>query len=1110
MYHLLLLITLGFSGAIKAKANDLSFHPVHQQQLTIRGVVTSSDDAQPLEGVSITTNGKALGVTGSDGRFQIATPAGTVVAFSIIGYTTQTTTVTQNDDNLAITLEPTATGISEVVVTALGIRRDEKSLGYSVAKVDNEDLTTTVSNNWLNSMQGKVAGLTLDQANTGPGGSMRMTLRGDQSLNYGNNEALLVIDGVPVSSGTTATASGTNYANADAPVDFGNAASELNPEDIESVSVLKGPSATALYGSRAANGAIVITTKSGRTDKGIGITVNSSATFENAGWWPKFQREYGAGNSDEEYSMWDVPADLAEDGIASPRSYSRYAFGAKFEPGAERYLYTSRNWDTGEFTRQPWVYADNWYTGLFQTGALYNNTVSIDGNTGKGTSIRLSFTDTRNDWIVPNSGYTRQNISLSLSQEINKYITVSSRVNYYMRNSDNIPMSGYDEASVMYSLVWGQNVNDIEKTYKAEHELGRFNRDVYEAGGEGGLGLVYPAANTYNPYRTLYKELNGLDRDRVFGNIGVTVNILDGLSLAVKSGMDLNAEFRTQQKPKLASDHLYGFYREQNITDYEMNTDFLLRYTPELAEGPFTATFSLGGNNMIQRYNRKNVSLERLDVDDFYSLSNIASGFPAVPTAFRSEKVVNSLYGLAQFGWRDMLFVDITGRNDWSSTLAKQNNSYFYPSVSMSLLLDQLLHMGTSSSWVDMLKLRASWANVGNDTSPYALDQYYSRTDYSGGYWLPTTIPDPMIQPENVESWEAGIDGSFFKGRMSMDLTLYNTSTTNQIVSATSDMMSGASGVRINVGEIANKGIEVTTSFAPFRRKDGFNWSFGLNWSRNWNKLVSLTDDWDPAQPLQTSNGTTIGSRTYIYSFVGEEMHVIYGKDYQKAPEGAFYTDENGNRIDVSGQDIVDASTGYPILDNAPETRIGQVNPDWRAGMTHSFSYRNFNLGLTFTGQWGGNTFSVTNFALSYQGKLENSLAGRYEGLVHPGVNRVEDSEGNVTYAPNEAVTDNIRDYYNKYVWVRDNTRNNTFDTSFLKFREARLSYDLPQAYCQKLGFLQSGSIGVYATNIFMFTNFPQFDPETGMLSGTSIYKGIETMAFPMTRTYGLNLRLTF
>src|SRR5690606_486031 len=235
-----------------------------------------------LEGVSITTNGTALGVTGSDGRFQIATPAGTVIAFSINGYATQTTTVTQNDDNAVITLDPTATGISEVVVTALGIRREEKSLGYSVAKVDNEDLTNTVSNNWLNSMQGKVAGLVLDRANTGPGGSMRMTLRGDQSLNYGSNEALLVIDGVPVSSGTTATASGTNYANADAPVDFGNAASELNPEDIESVSVLKGPSATALYGSRAANGAIVITTKSGRTDKGIGITVNSSATFENA------------------------------------------------------------------------------------------------------------------------------------------------------------------------------------------------------------------------------------------------------------------------------------------------------------------------------------------------------------------------------------------------------------------------------------------------------------------------------------------------------------------------------------------------------------------------------------------------------------------------------------------------------------------------------------------------------------------------------------------------------------------------------------------------------------------------------------------------------------
>lgn len=1086
-----------------------------QQLGKIMGKVTNGQ-GEPLAGASIRIMELNRGVsTDRDGAFAISIQPGTyTLEANYVSYERQSKPGIQVKPNGTVTvdfvLQESLDALDEVVITALGLTREEKSLGYAVTKLDTEDLNSTKSSNWLNSMQGKVPGLILDRANTGPSPSMRLTLRGDQSLNYNSNEALLVVDGIPISSGTTATSSGTNYANADAPVDFGNAASELNPEDIASVTVLKGPSATALYGSRAANGAVIITTKSGRSTKGIGVTVNSSATFERAGFWPDFQTQYGAGNTDLEYSMWDVPADLAADGVAVNRHYSRYAFGQKFDPNEQRYLYVSRDWETGRFTKQPWVYAENWYTGIFQTGALFDNTVAVDGNNGKGTSVRLSFTDSKNNWILPNTGYKRQNLSLSLSQEINKNIILNGRVNYYMRDSDNIPMSGYDEASVMYSLVWGQNVNDIEKTWKTEYEQGRFNRDVYEAGGQGGLGLVYPSANTYNPYRSLYEELNSLDRDRVFGNVGLTFNLLEGLSLAVRSGMDLNLEFRTQQKPKLASDNLEGFYREQNITDYEMNNDFLLRYERNFLGNQLTASMAFGGNNMIQRYNRKNVTLERLDVDGFYSLSNIASGFPPIPTAFRSEKVINSLYGLAQFGWNDMLFLDITGRNDWSSTLARQNNSYFYPSVSMSLLLDRALRLDARTAWIDLLKLRASWANVGNDTSPYALDRYYSRTDYSGSYVLPTTIPDPLIRPENVESWEAGVEGRFFKNRISADVTVYKTSTTNQIVSATTDLMSGASGMRINVGEIENKGLEISADFVPIRRPNGFNWSMGVNWYKNWNKLVSLTDDWDPSQPLQTSVGTTIGSRTYIYSFVGEEMHVIYGKDYQKAPEGAFYVNENGDRVDVSGQDIVNVQTGFPVLDDAPETRIGNVNPEWRAGMTQRFSYKNFSLGLTFTGQWGGNMFSVTNFALSYQGKLTNSLAGREGGLIHSGVNIVEDESGNIAYVPNETEVSNYRDYYNKYVWVRDNTANNTFDTSFLKLREARFDYGFPQAFCRRLGFLQSGSIGVFATNLFMLTNFPQFDPETGLISGTSIYKGIETMAFPMTRSFGLNLRLAF
>ena len=1084
---------------------------VSRQVESVSGKVINQEGG-PLPGVTVVVKGSTQGtITDINGIFSITDlPPGAILVFSFVGMKSQEIAV-GFQSLINVTLKEETLGINEVVVTALGITRVDKSLGYAVSKIDGQDLTGDASSNWMNALSGKVAGLVIDNAGTGPGGSMRVTLRGDQSLNYGNNEALFIVDGVPISSGTTATSGGTNYANNDAPIDFGNGSSDINPEDIESVSVLKGPAATALYGSRAANGAIVITTKSGRKDKGIGVTVNSSVAFEKAGYWPDFQTEYGAGNGiSKPYSFWTLSEEMAPDGIAVNRNYSRYAFGEKFDPAQYRYLYESKNWDTGEYTQLPWRYAENWYTGFFKTGVTWDNTVTIDGNNGKGSSVRLSLTDSRNNWILPNTGYVRQNLSLSFQQEINKYIKVNAKVNYYLKNSDNIPTSGYAAGSAMYELVWGQNVNDINKAWKAEYENGRFNRDNYEGGGVNGMSLVYPNEDTYNPYRSMYEHLNSLDKDRVFGNIALELILAKGLTLTLRSGMDMNIEFRTQRKPKLASGYLYGFYREQTIRSYEMNHDFLLSYNRQAFNNRLKMSCAFGGNNMTDNYANTSITLERIGVENFYSISNEASGFPAQPSALRRNKAVNSFYGFAQFGWDDFVFLDITGRNDWSSSLSSDNNSYFYPSVSLSLLLDKVLSIKDKADWIDLLKLRTSWANVGNDTSPFSLDQYYGQTDYTGGYVLPGTIPDPNIKPENVESIEVGLEGKFFQNRIDFDVAAYTTSTTNQIVSAKTDLITGASAMRINVGEIRNRGIEVSARFAPVRNKTGFNWMFNFNWARNWNTLVSLTDDWDPNQPLQTANGTTIGGRTYIYSFVGEEMHVIYGKDYQRAPKGAYYIDTKGKKVDVSGMALVDPKTGYPILDSNPETRIGKVNPDWRAGMIHTFSYRNFSLSLAFSAQWGGNTYSVTNFALSYQGKLKNSLEGRYNGLIHKGVVEMIDAAGNISYAPNKTVTKNIVDYYNKYVWVRDNTRNNTFDTSFLKLREVKLDYKVPQSLYKRAGFLQGLSVSAFATNLFCWTKFPQFDPETGSVKGSSIFKGIETMAFPLTRTYGISTKFSF
>lgn len=1085
--------------------------PALSQGREIKGIVYESDGITPVIGATVMIKGTSTGVySDTNGAYTIrATGDNPVLVFQFLGFESQE--VEAGAQTLInVVLKQEAVQLEGVVVTALGLTREQKSLGYSVSKVDNATITKAVAGNWLTNMSGKVAGLSFDQAGSGPTASKRVTLRGDQSLNYGNNEALFVIDGVPVASGMTATASGSNYANQDSPVDFGNAASDINPEDIETISVLKGPAATALYGSRAANGAIVITTKSGRKDKGIGVSVSSSVVFEQAGYWPDFQTEYGSGSDMglNPYCFWPLTAAQAPDGIVTTRNISRYAFGERYDASLMRYQYASKNWETGEYTQTPWVYQDDWYTGLFETGVTYNNTVTIDGSNGKGTSTRLSYTDTRNNWILPNTGYYRQSVSMAYNSEINKYIKVNAKVNYYHKGSDNMPVAGYDETSPMYALVWGYNSSSIED-WKNEYFENRYNLVNWSnTEGTNGQSLVFPSTSSYNPFRTLYEELNYQDKDRVFGNIGVNINLMKGLTLDLRSGLDWDDDFRTLRKPYYTTDFPKGFYREQTIRGYEFNNDFLLKYNnTELANKRFGITAAFGGNNMSREYYQSRISLGQLGEEGIYHSTNLPTGVIPDPYNYRSKKVINSLYGLASFSWDDTYFLDVTGRNDWSSTLSKGYWSYFYPSVAASILLDRALMMKNYAAWIDLLKLRLSWANVGNDTSPYSLDQYYGSTSFSGGYVLPGTIPDPLIKPENVASWELGVEGRFLKNRIGLDVTFYNSSTTNQIVTVEMDQITGATGMRINAGEIKNKGVEITSQLVPVDNGK-FRWTMNLTWSKNKNTLESLQDGWDPTQPLQTDIGTTIGSRTYIYSFVGEEMHIIYGRGYQRAPEGSYYIDGEGNQVDCSGMKLIDAN-GYPILDDNPTRRIGKVNPDWKAGMSHTLTYKNLSLSASFTGQKGGNCYSVTNFSLSYQGKLKNSLEGRYDGLVVEGVNATTVA-GVTTYTENTKVTSNIQTYYNTYVWNRNNTEENTFSTSFLKMTEARLDYRIPAGLIQKTRVVMGAEIGVFATNLFCITPFPQYDPETGMLNGSQIYKGIEAMSFPMTRTYGVNVKLSF
>ena len=1044
-----------------------------QKKADITGTVYDSDGTTPAVGCAVTIEGTPTGViTDINGKYKIRGGETQTLVFSSLGYKTQKILIGPKT-RIDVTLEADSQEIEGVVVTALGIKRDEKALGYAVTKVDNDVLTSTVSSNWMNALSGKVAGLNFDQASTGPGGSMRVTLRGETSINMNGGTALFVVDGVPITSSTTSSTSESAYNSTDGAVDFGNAAGDINPEDIENVSVLKGPAATALYGSRAANGAIIITTKSGRTTKGIGVTFSSSVSFEKAGFWPDFQYEYGAGRfGGNPYSFYSV------DGVS--RNWSSYAFGDKFD-GHLTYEWPSLN-DDGTYTMMEWR-PRNFFAGFFDTGVTWNNNISVSGNNGKGTSVRVSVTDVRNDWIVPNTGYKQQTFSISLSQQINKYIKLDAKVNYYRKDSDNLPMTGYGGSSIMYPLLWNTPNVDAQ-WFKADYK--KWVRE----GGDLSKSTQHVSANGNNPYYTAYEQLNKLDRDRVFGNLAATINFTEELSLILRCGMDLNNDFRTQQKPKGAKTYINGMYKEQTVFDYEMNNDFLLRYTKKLNDFDLSASF--GGNNMMQSY-RSNTSLaESLVVDRDYRLSNSVDR-PKV-TSIRRQKSINSFYGLISASWRNMIFLDVTGRNDWSSTLAPGNNSYFYPSVSGSVILSDLLHIDTPM--VNFLKVRASWANVGNDTSPYQLLNYYNNSSFTGGFNMPTNKANYNLKPENVESWEFGVEGRFFDSRLTFDVAFYNATTTNQIISVPVDITTGVYNTIVNTGEINNRGWEVSARIQPVRNKN-IRWDMNFTWSRNRNKVVELAPNLD-------SWTIATGPRGEIRAVPGGSLDDLYGSGYEKAPKGSYVTADDGSTIDVSGWDIVD-SDGYPVLASEFEN-LGNTQADWKAGWMNSISYKNFRLSFSFSAQWGGQAYSFTNAMLGYQGKIKATLPGRYDGLIHKGVNQNADG----TYSINKTVTASIESYYNLRVFNRDNVVNNTFSTSFLKMKDIRLEYSLPKKIAAKTKVLQGASIAFFATNLFCWTNWPQFDPEIATMNGSKITKGFETAAFPMTRTYGVNLKLQF
>ncbi len=1083
-----LLASLLLSGLSAARA-----------QGTVSGTVYDADRTVPLAGATVqVSDTRVFAITGPDGKFTIKASAGDELAVQFLGYEEARVTV-GNAVTYDIILTPGSEMLSETVVTALGLTREKRSLGYAVVELSGEELNQSQSSNWLGGLEGKVPGVQFNKA-SGPMSSTRVVVRGDPSLS-GTGSALFIVDGVPIESGMVANASGSGYTNDDSPIDFGDNGSDLNPEDIESVTVLKGAAATALYGSRAGNGAVIITTKSGARQKGVGVTFSTRFTYDVPGYWPDFQSTYGPGSDLglDEYVLWgNNPEGLS-------RHYSRTSFGEEFNPSVLRYQWNSINWETGEMTRTPFVYADDWYTGLYRSGMTWENSLAVDGGTEKGTRVRVSATTARNDWILPNTGYRRNSITLSFKTPVTKFMDFNLKVNYYMTDSDNLPSAAYSINSVNYQLLWNRT-NVPVSAYADEYFSGRWNRNAYN----NPRAFLIGQEEYYNPWRVLYEMTNTQDKDRVFGNAGLHIDIWKKkITLDLKTGLDIVNEFRTQRKPWYTNNYPQGWYREQNNYVSQFNSDFMLKYTDAFFSDRLSLTAAFGGNNMVYHRRSHKFTIDKLEVEGVYNTANYpAETIPDV-SFYRSAKVVNSLYGMLSLGWKDMVYLDVTARNDWTSTLSPGNWSFFYPSVSAAAILSKLTGLDRYSDYVNLIKLRASWANVGKDTSPYAISYSYTNTNFPGGYRPAATMPDYYLRPENVATWEVGLEGKFFRNRVTFDIAAYSSAVTNQIYDRPVDYMTGAKYYTSNIGLIRSRGLELAFGFVPVKTRD-FTWSVSINAATSYTVLEHMFDGWDNNQPHRSDVGTTIGSRLYVYNYVGQQMGQLWGKGLTLAPPGSYILDEDGGRTDCSGENVIHATTGLPSMSD--ELRyLGNVNPDWIGGFSMSFKYKGFTLNTTFSAQIGGKTYSVTAAILGYQGKMKNTLEGRQDGLVAPGVNFVGyDADGNGIYRRNTTLTGNIQTYYSSYAANRYNFKEYIYDNSFLKLKEVMLGYDFPEKWMKATRILQGASLSVYATNLFCLSNFPFFDPEvTGTNSGNS-YRGIEAGAFPMCRSYGFNLKLKF
>lgn len=1044
-------------------------------QTKISGTVTAATGNETIPFVTIiASNGNS---TNSDenGQFSITASMEDTLLFSSFGFESKTITV-KNKMILAVILSESTTSLNEVVVTALGLERNTKELGYAVQSINSKGITEVKTVNFLNNLSGKLAGVTISQGATGVGSSSKITIRGEAS--FSNNNPLFVVDGIPINNATV-----FNFTNEAAAgfqeIDFGNGAMDVNADDIEEVSVLKGPSAAALYGSRASNGVIVIKTKSGKQSKGLGISINTSLFVDSAFKLPKFQNSYGQGNSGNfEFNnglgggindgitySWGPRLNA---GIFTPQYDSPvYLDNGTVVRGGDTALYNGISITPTELKSHP----DN-LKNFYKTGITTINNIAISNGFETG-NYRLSFTDLRSESIIPGVNLDRQTVATKLNFKPTDNTKISSAITYTNSSSDNRPANGYGSENVNYSLVaWGPrslNINNL--------------KNYWQPVLEGVQQYSYNYTYFDNPYFILFENKNAFNRDRVFGNLAIQHQFSKQLSLSVRTGMDYSSEKRTLRRAFSSNRFKNGAYAEHDVFFREINTDFLLNYKDNF--GDFNLDVSLGGNRLDQKAATTQSQTVNLAQPGIFNLNNAAS--PIEVLQYDSKKRINSFYGLAKLGFKNYLYLDITARNDWSSALATpysvDGTSFFYPSASASFILSNL---ATLPELFSFAKFRASIAQVGNDTNAYQTSgAFVSQTPFNG---QPTfsdqnLIPNANLKPESTTSFEIGTDFRFFNDRIKFDFTYYNATTTDQIVSLPIPVSSGYQQQVVNGGKVNSEGFEIILNFTPIETYS-FSWNSTFNFSTNKATIKELPQN---GGRLTLAYSRIYDSANQTVWFQVEEGGLIgdfYGTGYLKNENGQFIIDSNGNYI----------------ADNELQ-KLGNYNPDFTLGWNNAFNYKNWNASFLFDWRQGGEIVSRTRALGSVGGQLAVTKYRPEEGIV---------AEGVTANGQANTIAISAESYYRQF-YDRNHEENNVYNASYLKLRQFSIGY----VFTMKNGFLglKDGgdvSISLIGKNLFAITENPHFDPEQLAVQGTGFISGVEDMSYASTRSFGLKASLNF